>query len=198
VTVGAFFSKATVALLGEVSADFDTFLIILGGFNLGFLGLVTWATTTTTTTTSLRFAILLIALLASILLVADLLFASYVLVLASISKSALSSLLEHAAHLLFATGVLSFLGTVSVALVLTSMDESASITKTAGLVLSPVVAISLGLVVTLRDRDSLAFRMLVLAGIAESAFAVIVAEGSANLLLVGSAFAFSVSHDSTK
>lgn len=197
-TVGAFFAKSAVALLGEVSADFDTFLVILGGFNLGFLGLVTWTTTTTTTTASLGLAILLVALLASIFLVADFLFASYVLVLASITESAFSSLLEHAAHLLFATGVLGFLGAVSLALVLTSVDKSASITETAGLVLSPVVAISLRLVVTLRDRDSFTFRMLIFAGISKSAFAVIVAEGSANLLLVGCAFAFSVSHDSTK
>jgi hypothetical protein len=190
--VGALLSKAAVAFLREISADFDTVLVVLGSLVLGLVLLASGLSLATTSSSSLGLAVgLVFAFLGSLLLL-GLLGAFYVLVLAAITVAASASLLIHAAHLLFTAGILSPLRTVGLTLVLSSMYESAAITKLAGLVLGPVVAISLGFVISLRHRNRFAFGVLVLAISSESALSVIVAERSADLLL--SVLPFVVGH----
>jgi len=178
--------------LGEVSADLNAILVELGlGGLLGFLLVASSSTATTTTRSAVVLGVTSLA--ASSL---------NVLVLAFASESALASLAEVAADFLLAAGVLRLSNSVRGALVAGTMQEAASLSKSALLLLGPIVAVSLGGVVSWRGLNCCARAVLVLAVLLESAGA-IVAEGTADLLS-GLAFGsrsellgcFVVSHDS--
>jgi hypothetical protein len=105
----------------------------------------------------------------------------HVLVLAVLAEATLSSVLEVAAHLLLAGGVLGLRNSVRGALVLCAMEESTPLAKSALFALSPVVAVALGGVITRGSVDESTSRMLVLAVAVEAAFA-IVSESAADFL----------------
>jgi len=155
--------------LGEVSADLNAILVELGlGGLLGFLLVASSSTATTTTRSAVVLGVTSLA--ASSL---------NVLVLAFASESALASLAEVAADFLLAAGVLRSSNSVRGALVAGTMQEAASLSKSALLLLGPIVAVSLGGVVSWRGLNCSAGAVLVLAVLLESARAV-VSEGSAD------------------
>lgn len=175
------------------TADLDAILVILllvlsrARASL-FLGLTrasiasTTATAAATTTFTTSPSLSAVTLLLSLGLLLLLLGALNVLMLALLTEAALATLLKLTADLLLTRGVFGLLHTISLTLVLLAMEEAAAFAEAAGFLLLPVVTVALWLVVTLRDRDRIAFRVLVLAIFPPSALAIVVTESPADLL----------------